>query len=69
MKKDLDNLMREGERQTEHPDYPLDMIDKLWDDYHEAREEMSSPNKVLEYFDGETREAKISLKAVDYRAL
>lgn len=45
------------------------MIDKLWDDYHEAREEMSSPNKVLEYFDGETREAKISLKAVDYRAL
>ena len=34
MKKDVDDLMKDEIR---HPEYPLDMIDKLWDDYHEAR--------------------------------
>lgn len=63
MKKDVEDLIKD---EIHHPEYPVDMIDKLWDDYHEAR---VAPSNVIEYKDGETREGKICLKAEDYRAL
>jgi|LauGreDrversion4_2_1035121.scaffolds.fasta_scaffold455488_2 RNAse (barnase) inhibitor barstar len=63
LKKDLERAIKD---EIKHPEYPVDMIDKLWDDYHEAR---ASPNKVLEFKDGETREGKVCLKAEDYSSI
>ena len=50
-----------------HPNYPIDMMDKLWDDYHEVRD--TNRAEIFEFKDGETKESKVILKSVDHKAL
>jgi hypothetical protein len=46
----------------------MGMIDKLWDDYHELRDNKLSGHSPLEFKDGETQEDKVILRAEDHKA-
>jgi len=41
LKKDLAHIMDDTNK-VEHPEYPVDMIDRLWDDYHKERENLGN---------------------------
>lgn len=67
LKREIEQVMQAvTEESPRHPEYPSDMIDKLWDNYHEERENLNTtksafnqgrPSTVggaLEYVDGHT---------------
>ena len=58
-----------NDREFNHPSYPMGMIDKLWDDYHELRDNKLSGHSPLEFKDGETQEDKVILRAEDHKSL
>jgi hypothetical protein len=55
--KEVDSI--DEDKDKKYPLYPLDMIEKLWDDYHLMRDNQLSGHVPLDFKDGKTRQEKL----------